>query len=81
MAIHPDPESAPEHEHDPAGAARPPQRGTSPGHEGIADTGAFMCHQQSDPTVERIDVPSQRDLKQEAVLALLAAQAERGGEI
>lgn len=82
MATPSDPEAAPERTDDQARAARQPE-GTTPFSEPrrITDVGAFMCRQPSEPPVERVDVPSQRDLKQEAVLVLLARRAERGDDL
>ena len=74
-----DPEVTAEHAGDDPGSARRPEDTTPvPPARRIIDVGAFMCHQTSEPPVERVDTPSQRDLKQAAVLTLLEQQAERG---
>jgi hypothetical protein len=85
MATQPRPETEPDSDNQsdqsPPAPAPGPHRPYQPAHDGIADTGAFMCHQSTEPTVERVDVPAQSDLKQEAVLRLLEYQAAHGGEI
>ena len=76
----PETEPDPDSQNNQSQPARTPHRPSQPAREGIADTGAFMCHQSTEPPVERVDVPSQSDLKQEAVLRLLEYQTAHGGE-
>jgi hypothetical protein len=83
MATPPRPETEPDSDsqNSQSQPARTQHRPSQPARESITDTGAFMCHQSTEPPVERVDVPSQSDLKQEAVLRLLEYQAAHGGEI